>query len=381
MVFQDFWRQHPEGLETMLREALVRVDKSRESDVRIALAWALMLQTRFAEAREIVTTTLAEKPEHSIAQWSETVLAFFMNDPWPGPWRKLECRWAAGITEGPPKIVRQWDGSPLNGKTILVVGEGGLGDEIQFVRFVSTLKDRGASKVFVCTKSSLISIFESVAGIDGVLAESEPRPHYSCDCSLMSLPGLLGTTLETLPTAPYLSVPDDLVGAVRRRIQTRSGELKVGLFWRSNRPDKTIPLPAFSPLAQVSNVRLFGLGEKSILEKEISGSPFEILNLGSDKKDVLPTAAAISALDLIISVDSMGAHLAGSLGRPVWLMVHAFPDWRWPISGETTPWYPTMRIFRQRGAGWDSVIQDMALELSKLRSGRLRDAEQGQFVV
>jgi len=367
MFVQDFWRKHPKAVETMLLEGISRVDAARGLDLRVGLANALINQWRFKEARDIVAVALAEKPDHAAAHWCETMLSFFMDDPWPAPWRKLEARWALEITGEQLKLLRPWDGSPLNGKSILMVGEGGLGDEIQFVRFASTLKARGASQVLVCTKSSkLVSLFQSISAADRVFSAKEARPKYDFDCPMLSLPGLLGTTLDTLPTAPYLRVSVDQVKAASRHFRKTPGKLNVGLFWRSNRPDKSIAPASFLPLAQVPDVEFFGLGERSILDQETVDLPFKITNLGCD---IPSTAAIMDALDLVISVDTMGAHLAGSLGRPVWLIVHSLPDWRWPVSGATTPWYPSMRIFRQSGWGWDSVIQEIASQLHAFNAG------------
>jgi hypothetical protein len=386
VLTEDLWRRDPRSLETMLRAALAHAQATSlpaktVSDLEVSLAYSLIHQRRFADAHVIITATLNRRPDHDQARWCEAQLAFFNDEPWPVPWRKLDARWAVNVTGQPPTIKQHWDGSRLDGKAVLMVGEGGMGDEIQFVRFAPLLKAKGASKVVICTDPRLVPLFESVDAADCIVARM-PRSSrqndllaYDVGCSMMSLPGLLRTTLETLPfSVPYLQVPRDRIEATRRHIQqhSRQGRLNVGLFWHSHRPDKRIPLRCFSPLAEVDSVNLFAIGDRAVVANDLGECHFPIVDLGSEEQDITSTAAAISALDLTISVDSMGAHLAGSLGRPVWLILHYVPDWRWPVTGETTPWYPTMRIFRQEGSHWESAIRSIVWELSGLVSSHRR---------
>lgn len=248
-----------------------------------------------------------------------------------------------------------WDGSSLEGKSILLRGEQGIGDTIQFVRYAKTIADAGGRVIIEC-QPSMKRLLENISEVDSVIGRGEDIPPCDAHVSLMSLPHVLGTTLETIPDeVPYLSAPEG---------QTSPGEgdgegkgIKVGLVWAGN-PDhendrkRSIPLEKFASVLETGGVRFYGLqvGERKE-DIERCGFQGRITDLSGELTDFADTAAAIAHLDLIISVDTAPAHLAWAMGRPVWTLLPFAPDWRWMLGREDSPWYPTMRLLRQGSAG------------------------------
>jgi tetratricopeptide (TPR) repeat protein/ADP-heptose:LPS heptosyltransferase/glycosyltransferase involved in cell wall biosynthesis len=260
-----------------------------------------------------------------------------------------------------------WDGSDLQGKTILLHAEQGLGDTIQFVRYAAIVKGKGG-KIIVGCYPQLKRLFETLPGIDLLAVKGESLPaEFDVQAPMLSLPYILGTTLETIPgTTPYLTVPADCHFAL-----LPDRQLKVGIVWAGNpkhRKDKqrSCSLKEFLPLLEVLGVSFYSL------QKELSEADRALLNqtsivdLSPHLGDLADTAAAISQLDLVISVDTAVAHLAGALGKPVWILLAFSPDWRWLLEREDNPWYPTARLFRQyeRGA-WDGVFDRVITALQR----------------
>jgi hypothetical protein len=374
----QLWNNDPLSVETLIRMALKRVgaqgpDQSHplRLELEASLTLALMFQRKFNDARNRVQAILENSPHSEQALWCEAQLAFFLEDPLPAAWSKLEARFGLLYTgDRPFDSARLWDGSPLTGRSILLAGEGGFGDQIQFVRFVSALKDAGAGRVIVSADPRLIPLLRSVHGADAFVPTSPPSntlrdpAEYDVGIPMISVPSRLGSTLASLrATVPYLSASAESVDEARRRIDARPGRgLNAGLCWQAGKRWKTIPLELLRPLANIPGVRLFGLGERPLIEGECANFP--MANLGSN--DIASTAGSIAALDLVITVDTMVAHLAGSLGKPVWLLLNYLPDWRWPLHGETTPWYPSMRLFRQEARNWEGPIRNVARALAAI---------------
>ena len=251
-----------------------------------------------------------------------------------------------------------WNGAPVDGKRVLVRCYHGLGDTLQFIRFAAPLREV-AREVIVWAQPELIPLLSTARGIDRILPlhDGAPDAAFDVDVEVMELAHLFRSTPATLPSAvPYLHAdPAPLA---------RDGRLGVGVVWRAGDWDerRSIPPALLSPLAELSGVTIHVLQRGSGLHERPPG--FGVLS-GSD--DVLETARAMKALDLVISVDSMPAHLAGALGVPVWTLLHADPDWRWMQGRDDSPWYPTMRLFRQPRAGdWAAVIARVAAELARL---------------
>ena len=288
--------------------------------------------------------------------------------------REYEWRW--GLPEFAARRrkfpQREWDGSDLRGRTILLYTEQGLGTSVQFVRYASLVAQRGG-RVIVQSPSRLVDLFKTVTGVFRVIGGCEPPPVFDVHAPLVSLPRLLGTTLASVPAnVPYLSADPARVAAWESRLGAEGREFKVGLAWRGNpRPDpeRSCALADFGPLAGVNGVGFHRLqiGEGAS-EAKRPPSGMRLVDLSEHQTDFADTAAAISLLDLVISVDTSVAHVAGALGKPVWTLLPYLSDWRWMVGREDTPWYPTMRLFRQaRARDWAGVMGRVAEALRRVR--------------
>ena len=257
-----------------------------------------------------------------------------------------------------------WDGKDLDGKTILLCPEQGLGDGIQFIRYADLVKQKGGQVIVWC-QPHLQRLFEQVSGIDQLIVSPESAPDFDVRAQLMSLPHLLGTTLATIPAqVPYLAPPPGLEFTLHA-----TSNLKVGIVWSGNPNNsqnnlRSFPLNSLLKLLDIPGVDFYSL-QKEISEEEATLlEQMSIADLSPYLHDFAHTAAAISALDLVISMDTSVAHLAGGLGKPVWILLCFTPDWRWMLEGEESPWYPTARLFRQEKSGdWEGVFERLALAL------------------
>ena len=254
-----------------------------------------------------------------------------------------------------------WTGAPVAGRRVLVRCYHGLGDTIQFIRFVPMLR-RVAAEVVVWAQPALIPILRTVPEVGTLLPlhDGAPECEYDTDLEIMELPHLLRVTPATLPAAvPYLHPP---------RRELPGDAFKVGVVWAAGDWDgrRSIPPALLAPLARIPGVELHRLQRGAALADWPAGVGWLS---GSD--DVVEAASLMTALDLVISVDSMPAHLAGALGRPVWTLLHADADWRWMEGREDSPWYPTMRLIRQdRPGAWQGVAARVAADLAALSRRR-----------
>ena len=246
---------------------------------------------------------------------------------------------------------------------------------LQFVRYLPMVKARGGTVVFATVKP-MMRLFEGLTGVDELVDVSQKAQPDSDDyyIPLLSLPGIFQTTLESIPApVPYLFADEPRVDSWKARLAPTG--FKVGLVWAGTvtDPRRSMPLAKFRPVAQISGLRLYGLQKGISAEQiEVEGVPegMEITNFGQEFEDFADTASVIENLDLIISIDTSVAHLAGAMGKPVWLLLPFAPDWRWLLDREDSPWYPTMRLFRQPSPGdWDTVIRQIAAELHQLSFG------------
>ena len=269
-----------------------------------------------------------------------------------------------------------WNGEPLAGRTLVLAAEQGIGDTLQFVRYAPLIKKLGARVLVACGKSQH-TILSRTSGIDGFTTADEPSVEADFSVPMMSVPHRMRTTLETIPAeVPYLFADPALVEKWRERLNGYEG-FKVGLVWQGN-PDcpgdqsRSFKLAGYAPLAKVPGVRFFSLQKGAGAEQlQEFAATWPIVDFGdeldADAGAFMDTAAIMKNLDLVISSDTAAVHLAGALGVPVWMPLQYVPDWRWMLDGETNPWYPTMRIFRQpKLADWDPVFERVASELSRL---------------
>lgn len=275
-----------------------------------------------------------------------------------------------------------WTGQPLAGRTLLVHFEQGLGDSFQFVRYAPLLQRMGARVVFEC-QPALKRILATAPGIDRLVAHGEPLPACDHHVSLMSLMHRLDTKLDSIPGGvPYLRAEPALVARWRERLGVRGGELRVGLNWHGSTPARSVPLSCFAPLAGIPGLRLYSLQKVSGLDElsRLDGGRLDGGRLGGALRVEVPgpdydagpdafvdTAAVMESLDLVISCDTSVCHLAGALGRPVWVLLRWFADWRWMRGREDTPWYPTMRLVRQPSPGdWAGAVALVAERLEAM---------------
>lgn len=288
-------------------------------------------------------------------------------------WAELEWRTKAPGYVQPSLPGRTWSGEPLDGQRVALWGEQGLGDVLQFVRYAADVAARGGRPVLLTSKSMFPLLRE--ADLCELATLDEPPPDCEFHAALMSMPHLFGTTLETVPAhVPYLRANKSLVDQWQKRLSHLSG-LRVGICWQGNTKygrdaGRSVPLVDFAPLAQVPGVRLVSLQKIFGLEQlDALAGAFEVVDLRPDydvEDGAFVNAAAIMQnLDLVISADTAIAHLAGALGVKVWTMLPKVPDWRWLLDRDDTPWYPTMRLFRQSIAGdWSGVIARLKDELT-----------------
>jgi hypothetical protein len=301
---------------------------------------------------------------HFGAHWNESLVRLLLGDFVEG-WRRYEWRWKHGHLPSPQRAFTQprWNGSPLKGRRLLVYWEQGYGDVLQFVRYAPLIpRDAQDPPILLECQRDLAPILRSLPGVS-VIATGDPLPDFDLQVPVLSLPLLFGTRLETIPSrVPYLRAEPDAVARWRDRLSGLPG-LKVGIVWagsptHGNDRNRSIGLAPFVRLAAIPGVSLVSI-QKGPTEGQAANPPgsFPLLNLSPDIRDFADTAAIMTSLDLVVCVDTSVAHLAGALGVPVWVLVPFMPDWRWLLDRADSPWYPTMRLFRQAQAGdWDGVL-------------------------
>ncbi len=294
-------------------------------------------------------------------------------------WQEFEWRWRCADLTMPSHSRPLWHGEPLEGRTILLHVEQGLGDTIQFVRYASLVKARGA-RVLVECQQALVPLLKTCPGVDLVVARGQPLPEFDVHTPLLRLMGLFTTTLETIPASiPYLTAEAARVERLEARLTAWPG-FKVGIVWQGNPrhtrdPDRSFRLAEFERLAGIEGVRLINLQKGSGAEQLGKlAARFSVIDLGEEVDPGLTTMsdtpALMMGLDLVITPDTVLAHLAGALGIPVWIALPLAPDWRWLTRREDSPWYPTARLFRQSERDrWDIVFDRIAAALNeKIRS-------------
>jgi tetratricopeptide (TPR) repeat protein len=293
-----------------------------------------------------------------------------------GGWPEYEWRLHQADIEHRTFHQPRWQGEPLQGRSILLWAEQGFGDTLQFVRYAKFVKQRGGHVSVEC-QPELVKLLARSPAIDRCVAKGEPLPTFDVQASLVSLPGIFGTTLETIPAVVPYVVPDaELIAAWKRELPAFTG-LKAGIIWQGNprfRKDRfrSIDLDHFRPLAEVPGVQLFSLQKgagREALAKYAGQLP--IVDLADRLHDFDDTAAVLSNLDLLITSDTAPAHLAGALGVPVWLALGLAADWRWMLARDDSPWYPSMRLFRQRDLGnWTDVFERIRRALAERIAAR-----------
>jgi Tfp pilus assembly protein PilF len=334
------------------------------------LGVALQAQGRLQEAVDAFRRATVLAPEYAEAHVN-LGMALLLSGDFKSGWREYEWR-AAVHPPGKPFTSAAWDGSDPRGRTLLVHCEQGLGDTIQFSRYVPVLAGRGARVIVQC-QPQLVRLMKSLSGAEAVVGQGSPLPPFDIHAPLMSLPGIVGTTASTVPAgAPYLRPDDSLVRQWRKCLGV--GGYRIGIAWKGGAryrgaERRHVPPHLFGTLARVPGVRLISLQkEGSAADVAAAGASsleqFEASALADAA--FMDTAAVMTCLDLVITVDTSVAHLAGALGVATWIALPFAPDWRWMLGREDSPWYPTARLFRQERPGhWEGVFERVAGELRR----------------
>lgn len=334
---------------------------------------ALGAAGRQSEALDAYEEVLAIQPEHADARWNATLTKLLMGNFTAG-WEEYHRRWQMPLAEPPRYTDRPtWHGTEnLTGKSILIWAEQGLGDTLQFCRLGIELAKRGA-QIWLEVQAPLAGLLQrSLAPQVQVLARGEAIPLTDFHCALMDLPGALGINLENIPAVlPYLHAKATL--SADWQLQIKGAGKKIGIVCSGN-PNlvndrrRSIPLQSFAPLLSADNT--FYLLQKDCRANDAAWlqTTTQIRDLRAALQDFEDTAAIISQLDLVISVDTSVAHLAGALGKPTWVLLPFVPDWRWLEERTDNPWYPGMRLYRQSAAGnWTDVLARVQKDLTQFQ--------------
>jgi tetratricopeptide (TPR) repeat protein len=331
------------------------------------LAGMLKELARPAEAEASYRQALRLQPDNATLHVNLAVVLLLAGRLTEG-WEEYEWRFRAGAVRLPPCDRPQWNGEPLAGRTLLIRAEQGLGDTIQFCRYVPSLPQEG--RLILEVQPGLRRLMSCLPGVSQLVTVGETLPRFDLHCPLLCLPRLAD---DLGAPVPYLTAEPDRVAAWRARLG--SGGYRIGIAWQGNPTSaaewgRSVPLHHFLPLARIPGVRLISLQKHDGLDQlqtapdglgiEMPGGGFDA---GPDA--FVDTAALMQSLDLVVTSDTSIAHLAGALGRPVWVALKHVPDWRWLLEGEELAWYPTMRLFRQTERGnWAGVFERIADRLS-----------------
>jgi Flp pilus assembly protein TadD len=337
------------------------------------LGMALELRGRPKEAITEYRRAIALDPNLAQAHFRLAMQLLLLGEMETG-WKEYEWRFKLTGPSGywqPPDP--QWDGSDLTGRSILLHNEQGFGDTFQFIRYATMVARRGGKVLMVCAPEQL-RLLQGMKAISQCFIPGEPLPKFEVQCPLMSLPFVFGTTLQTIPhDVPYLRAEAADVEKWQSKFNIATGRKKVGLVWagRPSHPNdakRSIPFATLAALREVANVTFFSLQKGDAANDARSpGSPLRMMDLTDEMTDFSETAACIENLDLVISVDTSIVHLAGAMGKPVWTLLPYLPEWRWMLDRDNSPWYPTMRLFRQQSPGdWSGVISRVAQTLENL---------------
>lgn len=339
------------------------------------LGTALQARAEFDEALACYELALTLDSNLADAHFSRAAHRMRLGDL-AGGMAEYEWRWKCKSYSTRRFSQPRWNGEPLAGRTILLHAEQGLGDTLQFVRYAAPVQQRGGKTIVEC-QPPLVKILASCPGIDQIVPAGSPLPEFDLHCPLMSLPGVLGLGLDQLWSGPYLFAEPNLLAKWSARFAGRES-YKIGICWQGNPKhafdrQRSFPLAQLAPLAALPGVELINL-QKGHGADQLAAAPFAVTDLGPELDTTagpfMDTAAVMKHLDLIITADTATCHLAGALGVPVCVALSAHSDWRWFLNRDDSPWYPSMRLFRQsRLDQWDDVFVRMASGLSERLTG------------
>jgi len=361
-----------EALRCLRRAAVLSPGDAR---IHTALGAVCESLDRYQEALATFSRALQAAPGDPAIQW-RLALLLLLHGELPRGFAEYESRFKGAedyrLALGHDLMEKlagkpRWQGEPLRGLRLLVWTEQGLGDAVMMMRYLPLLRARGAGDILVACQPALVTTFETLPVVRRAIAHGLPfsLEEFDLQCSMMSLPHLCGTRSDNLPRdVPYVTVPPHIGSRWRKRLEPIAG-CKVGLAWAgsgAHRKDalRSLPFDCLAPLLALPGVTFFSL------QKDRGAEHPALADLMMECGDFLDTAGLIQQLDLIISVDTAMAHLAGALARPVWLLNRYESEWRWMLKRMDSPWYPTMRIFRQPAPGaWDRVVEQVTAALQK----------------
>ena len=343
---------------------------------------SLLDMGRIGEALRAHETAVERSPESAGALYNLALTRLRLGD-WQRGWADYESRWHfREVYRSPRKFDRpRWRGEPLAGRRVLLHAEQGLGDTIQFCRYATLVAARGGVPV-VQVQAPVMRLMASLPAVRAGMAEvalfGENPPAFDLECPLISLPAVFGTTVETVPWAgAYIGADPALVREKRAHFPGGFGELRMGVAWAGNPRYKadhqrSASLEMLLPLLRTPGITWISLQKGPAAEqlKTLCDDVF-VWDGSSGESDLSEAAALIATLDLVVTTDTCIAHLAGAMGKPVWMLLPHLADWRWMQQRETTPWYPTAKLFRQKAPGdWAELVMRAASELSAFEETR-----------
>jgi len=354
------------------------------ANAHLQLAIALAELGDWAEAMASYERARSAEPESAEVLY-DLALAHLRRGQFALGWGEYESRWGAWPPPDGRKLPQPlWKGEPLEGARILLYAEQGQGDTLQFVRYVPLVVARGG-KVILEVQRRLHRLLAGTAGASQVISQGDPLPEVTWRCPLLSLPLAFATELSRIPAPiPYVHPDPGLASAWRQRLQRDA--VRIGLAWGGNAAHtsdylRSVPLAKLLPLLRLEGVTFYSL-QMGPPTKQLKVLPpgTNLIDLAPEQKDFADTAAIVANLDLVISVDTAVAHLAAAMGKPVWILLAKLADWRWLLEREDSPWYPTVRLFRQSTPRiWQDPVDRIERELQQFVAG-LRDARKNRAV-
>lgn len=336
---------------------------------------ALRQSRQFAKAAEVLSELIAREPTNANLRWERALNRLQLGD-YAGGFQDYEARRGLASYRTRPLPGPEWDGGPIRGKTLFVSTEQGFGDALMAARFLPALRETGARVIFEC-HPELRRLLDGIPGVDAMIPAGGELPAYDVHCSQMTLPLRQGVVLDSLPGPIAVNIPAASREKAARLIGPPDGTVRVGVIWSGrvtfgDNARRATSLKRFLRLLETPRVRLYAI-QKGPPEADLAqlGTSALVTPLGPHLEDFGDTAAVLELLDLVVMTDSSVVHLAGSMGRPVWNLLQYVPYWVYGAEGSGTPWYPSLRLFRQnRPDDWDGVFDEVTAALRDFVAAR-----------